>query len=282
MQPLIDGDILLFEIGWSGEFKDKDSGEPILLPPEEVLDLLDKKIEGICRDVDATKPPILFVSDSEYLTAQRNKQRKREGLEPLPFIPNFRYSVAKTQPYKGNRKNPKPFHFYNILAHMLANYNTVVSKDGLEADDMLCIEQVLRKDDTIICSRDKDLRICPGWHFSWECGKQGAIWPVKTDRIGWLEPKGGVVLGYGLSFVYYQMLVGDTADHIPGLPGYGKVKAFALLKDLKTEEELFTTVRDLYKEVKGGESKEYFLEMANLLWMTQQKGVGYKIPKFNA
>ena len=282
MQPLIDGDILLFEIGWSGEFKDKDSGEPVLLPPEEVLDLLDKKIEGICRDVDATKPPILFVSDSEYLTAQRNKQRKREGLEPLPFIPNFRYSVAKTQPYKGNRKNPKPFHFYNILAHMLANYNTVVSKDGLEADDMLCIEQVLRKDDTIICSRDKDLRICPGWHFSWECGKQGAIWPVKTDRIGWLEPKGGDVLGYGLSFFYYQMLVGDTADHIPGLPGYGKVKAFALLKDLKTEEELFTTVRDLYKEVKGGESKEYFLEMANLLWMTQEKGVGYKIPKFNA
>lgn len=282
MTPLIDADVLLHEIGWSGEFKDKDSGEPVLLPPEEVLDLLDKKIEGICRDVDATKPPILFVSDSEYLTAQRNKQRKREGLEPVPFVPNFRYSVAKTQPYKGNRKNPKPFHFYNILAHMLANYDTVVSEGGYEADDMLCIEQVSRKDDTIICSRDKDLRICPGWHFSWECGKQGAIWPVKTDRIGWLEPKGGDVLGYGLSFFYYQMLVGDTADHIPGLPGYGKVKAFALLKDLKTEEELFTTVRDLYKEVKGEESKEYFLEMANLLWMTQQKGVGYKIPKFNA
>ena len=246
------------------------------------MDLLDKKIEGICRDVDATKPPILFVSDSEYLTAQRNKQRKREGLEPVPFVPNFRYSVAKTQPYKGNRKNPKPFHFYNILAHMLANYDTVVSEGGYEADDMLCITQVSRKDDTIICSRDKDLRICPGWHFSWECGKQGAIWPVKTDRIGWLEPKGGDVLGYGLSFFYYQMLVGDTADHIPGLPGYGKVKSFALLKDLKTEEELFTTVRDLYKEVKGEESKEYFLEMANLLWMTQEKGVGYKIPKFNA
>lgn len=282
MTPLIDADVLLHEIGWSGEFKDKDSGEPILLPPEEVLDLLDKKIEGICRDVDATKPPILFVSDSEYLTTQRNKQRKREGLEPVPFVPNFRYALAKTQPYKGNRKNPKPFHFYNILAHMLANYDTVVSEGGYEADDMLCITQVSRKDDTIICSRDKDLRICPGWHFSWECGKQGAIWPVKTDRIGWLEPKGGDVLGYGLSFFYYQMLVGDTADHIPGLPGYGKVKSFALLKDLKTEEELFTTVRDLYKEVKGEESKEYFLEMANLLWMVQEKGVGYKIPKFNA
>lgn len=456
MTPLIDADILLFEIGWSGEFKDKDSGEPVLLPPEEVLDLLDKKIEGICRDVDATKPPILFVSDSEYLTAQRNKQRKREGLEPVPFVPNFRYSVAKTQPYKGNRKNPKPFHFYNILAHMMANYDTVVSEDGYEADDMLCMHQIetakefgvaipthagpvlvdyedwlkwgtttfivdgngyvindtgkgetrkvwslhreimgnpegmhvdhtngdkmdnrkynlrvcsakenirnskaqegtsgykgvhydksrgrwsasIKVDrksiflgrydsenqaaeaydeaakeyfgeyarlnfskpyvkpfkQTIICSRDKDLRICPLWHYSWECGKQGTIWPTETDRIGWLipeyrpSPKTGKdtlydVWGYGLSFFYYQMLVGDTADHIPGLPGYGKVAAYNLLKDLKTEEELFKTVREHYKAVKGEESKEYFLEMANLLWMTQEKGVGYKIPKFNA
>lgn len=162
---------------------------------------------------------------------------------------------------------------------MLAMYDTRVSDGGYEADDMLCMEQVARGDETIICSRDKDLRICPGFHFSWECGKQGAIWPVHTDRIGWLE-KGdsGDVLGYGLSFFYYQMLVGDTADHIPGLPGWGKVKAFNLLHEMKTEEELATTVKDMYKEAE--KPKEYFLEQANLLHMVQEKGVGYKIPKF--
>lgn len=292
MQPLIDADVLLHEIGWSGEFKDKVSGEPVLLPPDEVMDLLDKKIKGICSDVEATEPPILFVSDSEWLNEKRNKDRKKQGLDPLEFTPNFRYSLAKTQPYKGNRKNPKPFHFYNILAYMLGMYDTVVSTDGYEADDMICIEQVkaLKEGrETIICSRDKDLRICPGWHFSWECGKQGAIWPTETDRIGWLQPKMkwnekkkeevfDDVLGYGLSFFYYQMLVGDSADHIPGLPGWGKVKAYEILHNLKTEEELFNTVKTLYKEVKGKESKEYFMEQANLLWMAQEKGKMYEVP----
>lgn len=278
MQPLIDADVLLHEIGWSGEFKDKETGEPVLLPPDEVISLLDNKIKGICLDVDATQPPILYVTDSEWLANWENRRRKKQGLEPREFIRGFRYDIAKTKPYKGNRKNPKPFHFYNILAYMLAEYNTVVSTDGYEADDMMCIEQASRGDETIICSRDKDLRICPGWHFSWECGKQGAVYPTHTNRVGWLEPKGDKdILGYGLSFFYYQMLVGDTADNIPGLPGVGKVGAYKALSELKTTKELFNTVKGLYKEVLGDNSKEYFMEQANLLWMAQEKGKRFEI-----
>lgn len=291
MQALIDADVLLHEIGWSGEFKDKETGEPVLLPPEEVIDLLDKKIRGICLDTESTEDPILFITDSQWLCDWDNRRALKRKETPRVFVPGFRYEIAKTQPYKGNRKNPKPFHFYNILAYMLAQYDTRISTDGYEADDMICIEQVSRGGGTIVCSRDKDLRICPGFHFSWECGKQGSLFPTETDRVGWLEPKLKFnekkgehvfddVLGYGLSFFYYQMLVGDSADHIPGLPGWGKVKAFNLLKDLKTEEELFSTVKGLYKEVKGEESKEYFLEQANLLHMIQEKGVHYQIPKF--
>lgn len=193
------------------------------------------------------------------------------------FVPNFRYEVAKSRPYKGNRKNPKPFHFYNILFYLLAEYNTIVSEDGLEADDMLCIEQASRKD-TVICSRDKDLRICPGWHFSWECGNQHAIGPTFTDKLGWLEMIDKKVIGYGLKFFYYQMLVGDTADHIPGLKGWGQAGAYKLLEPLATEEELFRTVKQKYLEVMGKEvAKEYFLEQANLLWMRQEKGKPFEL-----
>lgn len=283
MQPLIDADVLLHEIGWSGEFRDKDTGENVLLPAEHVMEILDKKIEIICEDVMADEEPILYISDSEWLA-------EREGRK---FIPNFRYEVAKTQPYKGNRKNPKPFHFYNIMAYMLGMYNTVISTDGLEADDMMSIEQFGR-DDTIICSRDKDLRICPGWHYSWECGKQNAIMPTLTDSIGWLEMTEKVVgetktgkpkikkevKGYGLSFFYYQMLVGDSADHIPGLSGVGVVGAYNMLCDFEDEQQLFECVRDEYKDVMGKESKDYFLEQANLLWIMQEKGKPYEIPRF--
>lgn len=281
MQPLLDGDILLHELGWSGEFKDKDTGEEILFTFDRVAELLDDKIKFICEDVGATKPPIIYISNSEWLVEQINKERKRLGEETKVFVPNFRYDYAKSTPYKGNRVNAKPFHFYNIIAYLRANYEVVISHDGLEADDMMCIEQVNRPNDTIICSRDKDLRICPGWHFSWECGKQKAIGPVETDRIGWLEKReDGSILGYGLKFFYFQMLVGDTSDTIPGLKGAGKAFAFKLLDPLKTEKELFNAVKQAYKDKMGEASKEYFLEQASLLWIRQQKDQGYVIPNF--
>lgn len=281
MRPLIDGDILLHEIGWSGEFKDKDTGESILFPFEKVAEILDNKIHFICEDVGATEPPIIYISNSEWLVEQTNKERKRRGEETRTFIPNFRYDYAKTKPYKGNRVNPKPFHFYNIIAYLRANYEVVISDDGLEADDMMCIEQANSTTPTIICSRDKDLRICPGWHFSWECGAQKAIGPVETDVIGWLELKEDKsVLGYGLKFFYFQMLTGDPSDTIPGLPGAGKAMAYKLLSTLTTEKELFSAVKQAYKEKLGEASKEYFLEQASLLWIRQQKDIGYGIPNF--
>lgn len=265
--PLIDADVLLHEIGWSGEFKDKETGEFILFDFDHVEELLNKKIEIIMEDVGATEPPILFVSDMEWLA-------KKEGRE---FIPGFRYSVAKTKPYKGNRNNPKPFHFYNILVYMISQYRTVVAKEGLEADDAICQWQ-LNNTDTVICSRDKDLRISPGWHYSWECGKQAAVGPVLTDELGWLDNSGEKFIGYGKAFFYYQMLVGDSADNIPGCPGIGHVKALKLLEECKTEEDYFNVVKEKYKEVLGDESKDYFMEQANLLWMCMDGP--YKLPKF--
>lgn len=272
MQPLIDGDILLHEIGWSGEFKDKETKEEILLPTEHVFDLLDKKIQGICHDVEADAPPIIFFSDSEWLA-------KKQGRE---YVKGFRYDIAKTKPYKGNRLNPKPFHFYNLLVYMLAEYNCQIATDGEEADDLICYTQVLSTSSqttTIICSRDKDVRIAPGWHFSWECGDQRAIGPIFTDANGWLEKReNGDPIGYGTAFFYYQMLVGDSADNIPGLPKFGKTKAYNLLSGAKTTYDQFTIVKNLYKEVMGDKAKEYFMEQANLLWMRFNKEKQYALP----
>lgn len=269
MKPLIDGDILLHEIGWSSEFKDKKTKEPILLDADHACDLLKEKIKGICYDVEATEPPIIFLSDSEWLA-------KKQGRD---FVKGFRYDVAKTQPYKGNRTNPKPFHFYNLIAEMLFEYEHVVAVNGLEADDVLCQYQYEHKN-TILCSRDKDVRICPGLHFSWECGAQRAIGPVETDVVGFLSKKdNGDVIGYGTAFFYYQMLVGDSADHVPGLPGYGTVKAFQLLNETKSTKEQYNTVRDLYKQSFKEEAKSRFFEQANLLWMRYNKEDNYEFKR---
>ena len=282
MTPLIDADILLHEIGWSGEFKDKESGEQVLLSVDHVFDLLEDKVRLICEDVGATTAPILFITSSPWIVEQANKLL---GTNYKP-AENIRYQIAKTKPYKGTRKNPKPFHYKNLVLKMLLDYDVVVSIDGLEADDMLCIEQVYMNKshkDSVICSRDKDLRICPGWHYSWECGKQFSIGPTYTDDFGFLtEDYSGKTLGYGKKFFYYQMLVGDTADNIPGLQGVGDKGARKLLDPLETEWEVFSAVQKKYVEVlkdTGIDIKEFFLEQADLLWMRQERNKGYEFPR---
>tara|TARA_R110002050_G_scaffold291167_2_gene445436 strand:+ start:10150 stop:10998 length:849 start_codon:yes stop_codon:yes gene_type:complete len=281
MTPLIDGDILLHELGWSSQFKDKDTGEEILFDFEVVEELLNKKIDIICEDVGATKPPILFLSDSPWYTAKDNNRRKWLGLESREYVEPFRYGLATSRPYKGTRNNPKPFHFYNIATYLLANYEVRVDINGMEADDLICKTQweALEKGEkTIICSRDKDLRICPGWHYSWECGKQLAVGPYETDSLGKLEFINDKFIGFGRAFFYYQMLVGDTADNIPGLPKYGHAKALKLLSECETEVDYYNVVKHEYKNHPTIDNpKEYFFEQANLLWM--QMCGPYKPPK---
>lgn len=270
MLPLIDADILLHELGWSGEFKDKGTGKYTLMDFDFVADLLDKKIVDICTEAEGTEPPILFITNSEWIQSIS----KRLVHDVPPYEPIFRYALAKTRPYKGNRKNPKPFHFNNIIVHLDANYDLRISSEGYEADDMMCMMQYANQDKTIICSRDKDLRICPGWHYSWECGGQRSVGPILTDELGWLELRKGKVLGYGKKFFYYQMLVGDSADHIPGLQGWGQVKAYKTLEGLETVEDCHKTVEQAYIDIVGEEgAEEYFMEQANLLWMIHERGV---------
>lgn len=237
--------------------------------------MLTEKIDLICKDVKATEPPTIYITNSEWVEQFYKQRSKVTGESVVPYKEVFRYEVAKTKPYKGNRKNPKPFHFYNIIAHFADCYDLVISEEGLEADDMMCIAQ---NENTIICSRDKDLRICPGWHYSWECGKQRSIGPVQTNEWGWLEEFNGKIIGYGLCFFYFQMLVGDIADNVPGLPKWGEAKAYKLYKDSLSCQEFFKAVKQAYKDSPHiDNAKEYFLEQANLLWMVQEKGKGFEL-----
>lgn len=264
MRPLIDGDILLHEIGWSSEFKDKETGEEILLPFSTVADMLDTKIEDICSQVNATEEPTIFFTASPDIVRIANQY---EMNKVHTYTKNFRYEIAKSKPYKGTRKQEKPFHFLNIAAYLISEYKYRISTNGLEADDELGIEQVNSKDTTIICSRDKDLRMIPGWHYSWECGKQREIGPHFTDRLGSLKKEGSKITGYGLMFFYYQMLVGDSADNIPGLPGWGPVKAYKLLSPLKNDGDMWRAICKAYR--KEGFSEDYFNEQHQLLWIKQ-------------
>ena len=277
--PLIDFDILCYEIGFSCQPK---TG---LLSWDRCEEMLDKKIALICDEVRATTPPKCYFTNTPRINFSLNKRRKYNDEPLVEYVDNFRNAISTTG-YKVGRILEKPFYFYSIIEYMLSKYDCVINEQGLEADDSICIEQYSRwklgNHDTIICSRDKDLRQCPGNHYSWECGKQASIGPIFVNPMGELihtnagqvdaqgrkvKPK---IFGTGHKFFYYQLLTGDVVDTIKGAKGYGPVHAFNLLKDLKTEAECFKAVSDVYKSLYGDNWKEWCKENANLIWMVRE------------
>lgn len=277
MRPLVDSDILLYEIGFSSEKVELIEGVRTVVPAswDFCRDLFDKKISLICEEVGAKSPPSLFFTNTKKINKNLNKKRKLEGAPEKEYVDNFRFAVAKEKAYKGTRLPTKPFHFNNIFNYALAEYNTIVDETGLEADDAMCIEQYGQYKqglfDTIICSRDKDLRQCPGWHYSWECGKQASIGPIMVDELGSLEEKGkDKVFGTGAKFFYYQMLVGDTVDNIGGIYNKGPKFALNLLKDAPSVRKAYELTAEVYVKTWGDQWKPKFREQADLLWMIRE------------
>ena len=244
MQPLIDADVLLYEIGYAAETGWQGEGVP---PFDYVANLLDNRIGNICAVVQATHPPIL------YLTGKTN----------------FRNKIATKTKYK-ERPSKKPFHYYNLKAYIQGKYDYRLT-EGLEADDLMAIEQTAGPEETIICTRDKDLRQVPGWHYGWELGNQPQFGPELVTDIGYvtLSSDRKKIKGTGELFFFSQILTGDAVDTIPGLEGCGPVKAFNIISPCKTRGDALKAVYNAYKEVYGSLSYKEMLEQGRLLYMTR-------------
>ena len=237
-------------------------------PMEQVFERIDLQIRNIEEACGADEPSLLFFTGDKKLLKHVNQNRHRGGLEPLHFRPNFRYEAATSTPYKA-RDSEKPLHFDNVRAYLLGRYDCRVAF-GMEADDAMCVEQSNAQEDTVICTRDKDLRQCPGWHYGWECGLQPEFGPMLVEGVGHIERVKSGIKGWGPKFFYSQLLTGDAVDSIPGLPRCGPAAAVKALADCETERQCYEAVRDLYQQKKGEEWLTYLQEQAQLLWMVRE------------
>lgn len=224
--------------------------------------MLDDKINNIVEST-WTDEPVLYLTYGRHLHGIINKEAARQGLPPYEYKPNFRFECAVTQPYK-DRGNKKPYHFHNLIAYMLGNYKVKVV-EGIEADDAICM------DEGVICTRDKDLRMVPGWHYGWECGKQEGFPLSEVDEIGYLDLRGNKLRGTGYKFFSAQRLMGDRVDNIPGLYRYGPAKVYGLLAELQTKEELDAVIEAQYEKVLGEGYEKRLEEVSHLLWMLQEQ-----------
>lgn len=133
-RALIDGDILVYRIGFACERKDVGL-EPDWVARARLNESLDRMMDAVeCSDFD------LFLTSTDKS--------------------NFRFALASN--YKANRVAPKPQHYDFLRKVMNEEYGAIVV-EGEEADDAL---GKCSTTDTVICSIDKDLDQIPGWHYN--------------------------------------------------------------------------------------------------------------------
>ncbi|MHA2069034.1 MAG: hypothetical protein ACXABY_32125 [Candidatus Thorarchaeota archaeon] len=257
MRAIIDGDILRYEIGHAAEtgWRAITEDEDALPPFDYVRDLLLQRVAYILEECGCDTHTI-------YIT---------EG-------PTFRFDIAKRKPYKGTRKPNKPWHYKNLSMYLVEFLGSTVVT-GIEADDAMAIDHV-NDPDSVLCSRDKDLRQVPGMYFSWELGNSPAFGPVMIDDLGEinLTPNRKDIKGTGFAFFAAQMLIGDKVDNIPGLPFCGPVAAIDVLSKCATKEEYMDTVIAMYSQYYGDEWRDELLEQGRLCWLLRYLNEDGSIP----
>lgn len=169
---------------------------------------------------------------------------------------NYRYDLATIKPYKGNRVDVRrPKYMEEMKQYMVDVWDAKLVR-GMESDDAIAIDHYSDTEKySVIIAQDKDLiQGVPGWVFN----------PIK-DELKYNS------LSQANMFHFYQMLVGDTADNIPGIKGIGDKRASALIQANDNNlDKVRTVVQELYKKEYGENWERCYDEISRLLWILRR------------
>jgi len=153
MHALIDGDILIYRVGFTTENEDWGIAKW----------RINEMIDNILHVVTAESYSI-YLSDST-----ENGFRKK-------FYPE----------YKANRKQPKPKHYEGLKYYLITEEDARITPEQ-EADDELGIQQTLWNQNmetiqSVICTIDKDLLQIPGNHYNFVKNEKRFVSPDEGLR----------------------------------------------------------------------------------------------------
>ncbi len=215
---LIDGDIVAYEVAAMSRipngipYKDISPGE-MYYDEQRLYNIVDDRVQNILHRTGSFYFTIYFSSTARS------------------------YRKSAHPDYKANRDPEKiPHSHTKVKDYIINNYglHVQVAKMGEEADDAIIEAAQLSKlsqgpINVVIASRDKDLKQCPGFHYTWPCGKQKEKYEIVDLR--------GALHAWAK-----QMLMGDSVDNIKGLKGIGKAKADKLLSAMWRHIKWLSTV----------------------------------------
>lgn len=262
----------------------------------------DRSLEDMRRKHDLAVERIRLMAGAE--TAVLHLTPKQEDEE---LAKGGRYLAAIQKEYQGNRKNKEKPKMLHVMRNWMHEYRDAIMHYDIEADDGMTIAQyeAIKRgegDLSIIASADKDLTMVPGLLINWDDYIITDTRESPTGDFGWImldtSKTTKKIRGRGTKFFWAQMLMGDTADNIQGLPkvydprflpgkpkACGPVMAYDILMDVKSDKEAFELVRDLYEQCgegqgffhwKDGSPQEYgdvFMSEAQLLWMRREPDI---------
>jgi len=250
-------------------------------------------------------------SNIDTLKKHIEVKRKMAGAEHVNVhitlgMKGGRDQMATVKPYQEQRsgKNVEIKERVAILRNFLANYNTedttAVVNLLQEADDSLTQmqEQSIKEYgvlSSVIMSGDKDLWMSRGLHCDQKTGRMYLVKGYgKTEYrdVGNTKPK---LIGEGTSWFWHQMLHGDTADNIAGLPklsgkllnkylptktynanrkpaSCGEAKSTAILHGVTNDKEAARRVLEAYQGHYTN-AVEMLVEQAFLLWMRRTSDI---------
>ena len=245
----------------------------------------------------------------------------KNGREDAAMVKEYQCTRAKS-------KDPIKQARVKALRHAIGIWTTheqvtPMTWVGIEADDGMGIMQREDPENSVIMTVDKDLSMIEGEHCHLETYKRTTV-PADFGHIE-LQVKKRVspttgktstenkIVGYGKSFFWAQMLMGDTADTIPGLLkisgddaekycpkkspdkkrkplACGVVTAWKCIETAKTELEIAIRVMQLYKNYYGDEYtfttwrddeitvswRDMMYEQGHLLWMQRYPNDSFK------
>ena len=164
----------------------------------------------------------------------------------------FRYAAAKTKPYKGNRKKgDKPIIFPAIKEYLRQMWGFIAVPE-LEADDLV---SVYHNENTVICSPDKDvLYQNAGIHYNY-----GKAETVVQDTKG------------SITFLWKQMLMGDSTDGIQGIPKVGPKTAETWLQNIPNDDMPAFVLNKYIEKFGKSEGICKFVETFKLVYILKTK-----------
>jgi len=165
-----------------------------------------------------------------------------------------RYDQAVTKEYQGNRKGKEKPEFLDHIRGYIGEHLSSEVHMNQEADDGMAQKNYADPVNSVIVSKDKDLRMVPGLHWDF---KEEHVADVEGFGNIWIDQstKTKKLLGWGPAFFWAQLLMGDTADNIAGLPSAeidGKTKrvgpmlAHDLLEGINNNKDAFARVKELW------------------------------------